>query len=108
MKRDTSICDRLSLETEDPVIQELEDVILESDFPQSGHQRGDMGTIVLVHQGDKGDEVEFTTLDGETVAVVTLPTSQVRRPASVRSPMREIRQDRRLSRCLFFHPFLAL
>jgi hypothetical protein len=33
---------------------------------------------VLVHQGGKGYEVEFTTLDGETVAVVTLLASQVR------------------------------
>ena len=54
------------------MIQELEDVILESDLPQKGLQRGDIGTVVLVHQEDKGYEVEFTTLDGETIAVVTL------------------------------------
>ncbi len=74
----TSICDHLSIEREDTIIQELEDVILESDPPQNGLQRGDIGTVVLVHQGDKGYEVEFTTLDGEKVAVVTLPASQVR------------------------------
>ncbi len=33
------------------MIQELEDVILESDLPQNGLQRGDIGTVVLVHQG---------------------------------------------------------
>ena len=60
------------------MIQELEDVILESDLPQKGLQRGDIGTVVLVHQEGKGYEVEFTTLDGETVAVVTLSASQVR------------------------------
>ena len=60
------------------MIQELEDVILKSDLPQNGLQRGDIGTVVLVHQEGKGYEVEFTTLDGETVAVVTLLASQVR------------------------------
>jgi hypothetical protein len=34
--------------------------------------------VVLVHQNGKGFEVEFTTLDGETVAVVTLSDSQIR------------------------------
>ena len=34
--------------------------------------------MVLIHQNGKGYEVEFTTLGGETVAVVTLPASQVR------------------------------
>ncbi|MDR4493130.1 MAG: DUF4926 domain-containing protein [Nitrospirales bacterium] len=43
------------------MIQELEDVILESDLPQNGLQRGDIGTIVLVHQEGKGYEMEFTT-----------------------------------------------
>jgi len=53
-------------------------VILESDLPQNKLQRGDIGTVVLVHQEGKGYEVEFTTLDGETVAVVTLSASQDR------------------------------
>ena len=38
----------------------------------------DIGTVVLVHQHDKGYEVEFVTLDGETVAVVSLFPAQVR------------------------------
>jgi len=33
---------------------------------------------VLVHQQDGGYEVEFTTLSGDTVAVVTLDASDVR------------------------------
>ena len=43
-----------------------------------GLARGDVGTVVLAHQNGEGFEVEFTTLDGETVAVVTLSASQVR------------------------------
>lgn len=65
------------------MIQELEDVILKSDLPLDGLQQGDIGTVVLIHQEGKGYEVEFTSLDGETVAVVTLPASQVR-PAHTR------------------------
>ncbi|MFM8552564.1 MAG: DUF4926 domain-containing protein [Nitrospiraceae bacterium] len=60
------------------MIQELDDVILECDLPTHGLRQGDIGTVVLVHRAGEGYEVEFTTLDGETVAVVTLLSSQVR------------------------------
>jgi hypothetical protein len=60
------------------MIEELEDVILTCDLPEHGLRRGDIGTVVLVHQAGKGFEVEFTTLDGETVAIVTLMADQVR------------------------------
>jgi len=60
------------------MIQELEDVILACDLPEQGLTRGDIGTVVLVHKEGKGYEVEFTTLDGETVAIVTLRADQVR------------------------------
>jgi hypothetical protein len=60
------------------MIEELEDVILTCDLPEHGLRRGDIGTVVLGHQAGKGYEVEFTTLDGETVAIVTLMANQVR------------------------------
>lgn len=60
------------------MIEELDDVVLTSDLPAHGLARGDIGTVVLIHQGGKGFEVEFTTLDGETVAIVTLMANQVR------------------------------
>ncbi len=60
------------------MIEELEDVILTCDLPKHGLARGDIGTVVLVHQKGKGYEVEFTTLDGKTVAIVTLAADQVR------------------------------
>ena len=60
------------------MIQELEDVVLETDLPEHGLRRGDIGTVVLIHREGQGYEVEFTTLDGETVAVVTLLAVQVR------------------------------
>jgi len=60
------------------MIQELEDVILTCDLPEQGLARGDIGTVVLIHEKGKGYEVEFTTLDGETIAIVTLRADQVR------------------------------
>ena len=60
------------------MIQELESVVLQVDFPEYGLKQGDVGTVVLVHREGEGDEVEFVTLNGETVTVVTLMASQVR------------------------------
>ena len=58
--------------------KELESVVLTTDLPEYGLKKGDLGTVVLVHHEGKGYEVEFVTLDGETVAVISLPPSQVR------------------------------
>jgi ATP-dependent exoDNAse (exonuclease V) alpha subunit len=60
------------------MIQELDRIVLANDLPEYGLKEGDIGTVVLVHQHDKGYEVEFVTLDGETVAVVSLFAAQVR------------------------------
>lgn len=60
------------------MIHELESVVLETDIPESGLKRGDIGTVVMFHKGGEGVEVEFVALDGETVALVTLRVSQIR------------------------------
>jgi hypothetical protein len=60
------------------MIRELDRVILERDLPEFGLRRGDLGTVVLVHNGGAGYEVEFMTLGGETVAVTTLEKTEVR------------------------------
>ena len=59
------------------MIKELDTIVLTSDLPEFGLRAGDLGTVVLVHQHG-GYEVEFVTLDGETVAVISLPPEQVR------------------------------
>lgn len=64
------------------MIQELDRVVLTTDLPEYTLEQGDIGTVVLVHQGGKGYEVEFVTLDGETVAVVSLYSVQVRQISS--------------------------
>ncbi len=60
------------------MIKELASVVLTTDMPERGLLTGDIGTVVLVHQQGQGYTVEFVTLGGETVAVVTLPAEQVR------------------------------
>ncbi|HKB46868.1 MAG TPA: DUF4926 domain-containing protein [Ktedonobacterales bacterium] len=60
------------------MIDELSTVVLTTDLPQYGLRAGDLGTVVLVHQGGDGYTVEFTTLSGDTIAVATLPADHVR------------------------------
>jgi hypothetical protein len=60
------------------MIDELDLVVLKRDLPAERLAAGDVGTVVLVHQQGAGYEVEFTTLSGDTVALVTLDASDVR------------------------------
>lgn len=63
------------------MINEFETVVLTTDLPEHRLAKGDIGTVVLVHEGGKGCTVEFMTLNGNTVAVVTLLAHQVRQTA---------------------------
>ncbi len=74
------------------MIDELDLVVLKRDLPETRLAAGDVGTVVLVHQQGAGYEVEFTTLAGDTVAVVTLEASDVRPVAA-----REISHARAVS-----------
>jgi len=60
------------------MIEELDAVVLTRDLPEEQLAVGDVGTVVLVHGGGAGYEVEFTTLTGDTVAVIILDASSVR------------------------------
>jgi hypothetical protein len=59
------------------VIEALDTVVLTTNLPEYHLQTGDVGTVILVHRHG-GYEVKFATLDGETVAEVTLSPDQVR------------------------------
>jgi hypothetical protein len=59
-------------------IPEYAQVALTEDLPARGLKAGDVGTVVMVHNGGEGFEVEFCTLTGETIDVVTLHAPQVR------------------------------
>lgn len=59
------------------MIREHDMVVLTCDLPEHGLKRGDVGTVVHIHR-DAAYGVEFMTLDGETVAVLSLAQGQVR------------------------------
>ena len=75
------------------MINELDRIVLTGPVPEALLEKGDVGTVVHVYDDGKAYEVEFTTLDGQTAAVVTVEASQVR-PVSGR----EITHARELAR----------
>lgn len=60
-------------------IKELDKIVLNKDIPEYNLKKGDIGTIVMVHIEGEGYEVEFMTLDGDTVSVETLKSSDIRK-----------------------------
>jgi hypothetical protein len=60
------------------MIKEHDCVVLMQDLTAASLKAGDIGTVVHVHQGGAGYEVEFMTLTGETITVATLLPSQIR------------------------------
>ncbi|NJP11195.1 MAG: DUF4926 domain-containing protein [Leptolyngbyaceae cyanobacterium RU_5_1] len=60
------------------MIQEFDRIVLVSDLPEFNLKQGDIGTVVLIHRGGEGYEIEFVALDGETIAVVSLFAFQIR------------------------------
>jgi len=59
------------------MMAEYETAVLTEDIPERGLRCGDVGTVVMVH-GHGGYEVEFLTLTGETLAVLSLGSDMVR------------------------------
>jgi hypothetical protein len=60
------------------MLKELDTVVLTTDLPQQRLRKGDVGAVVLVHRDGAAYEVEFATLGGVTLAVITLPPDAVR------------------------------
>jgi hypothetical protein len=60
------------------MIKEFDPVVLTQSLPEEGLQAGDVGWVVMIHAGGAGYEIEFVTLTGETISVVTVPTEAVR------------------------------
>ena len=60
------------------MIAEHERVVLKTDVPENGLKQGDVGTVVHVFPEGQAYIVEFLTLQGETVAVSTLPAEAIR------------------------------
>ncbi len=67
----------------------FQDVILTADVPEHDLCVGDVGTVVerhVVAGKEDGYSVEFFDMTGQTVAVVTLPSSDLRQPTSSDRP----------------------
>ena len=60
------------------MIEELDRVALTRNLAEHGLIAGDIGAVVGVHQGGKGYTLEFMSLDGTTIAIVTLDAKDVR------------------------------
>jgi ribulose-5-phosphate 4-epimerase/fuculose-1-phosphate aldolase len=60
------------------MIKEHDRVALSRDLPEHGLTRGDLGTVVHIYADGKAYEVEFMTLTGETIGVVTLEAVDIR------------------------------
>lgn len=59
-------------------INEHDRVVLAVELSPEKLAPGDVGTVVHVYRDGAEFEVEFVSLDGETVAVVTLERAQIR------------------------------
>ena len=66
------------------------DVILTRDVAEHGLRTGDVGTVVERHivpgVAEEGYSVEFFDMTGDSVAVVTLPESDLRMPTAADRP----------------------
>ena len=52
------------------MIRELVMVTPIEDHPAEGLAKGDMGTVVMAHEGGKAFEIEFVTLAGDPLGVL--------------------------------------
>ncbi len=59
-------------------MQESDRVALTQDLPEHGLRAGDIGMILHVYGEHTGYEVEFATLSGELIALVSLYPAQIR------------------------------
>ncbi len=55
----------------------MDTVILVKDYPDQGLVKGNMGAVVMVHDGGNAFEVEFVTLACDTLGVLTMTADEV-------------------------------
>lgn len=62
------------------MITEHQRVVLTHDLPEHDLKAGDIGIVVHIYGEHKGYEVEFVTMRGEHVALVSVEEHQIRQP----------------------------
>ena len=60
------------------MIKEHDRIVLKAAIPAEGLEAGDVGSVVHLYRDGLAYEVEFTTLNGDTAAVVTVEAAHVR------------------------------
>ncbi|WP_119072173.1 DUF4926 domain-containing protein [Aggregatilinea lenta] len=60
------------------MIKEHDRIVLTVDLPDYQLRAGDVGTVVHIYRTGEAYEVEFFTLDGQTLDVVTVEAAQAR------------------------------
>jgi hypothetical protein len=60
------------------MINELDTIVLSHDIDEYGLKEGDIGAVVHRYSDGLAFEVEFVTGEGETVAVLTLNSQDIR------------------------------
>lgn len=59
------------------MLAEHDQVVLTRDLPEHGLVAGDIGAVLAVHLQGTGFTLEFTTLQGDTLAIVTVRASDI-------------------------------
>ena len=59
-------------------MKELDAVVLTRDLPAHELKAGDVGAVVHVYAPGSSIDVEFVRADGRTLALVTLPSADIR------------------------------
>ena len=60
------------------MIKELDTIVLSHDEKEYGLKKGDIGAVVHVYSDEAAYEVEFVSGEGETLAVLTLTSKDIR------------------------------
>ena len=71
--------------------QEHSQVVLTCPLPGLGLEPGDVGVVVHVHAQGAAYEVEFMSLDGRTIGVQTLQSTQLRQVSASAVPHERMR-----------------
>ncbi len=60
------------------MLKEFERAYLVEDLSDTSFVKGDVGTVVMIHENGAGYEIEFFAADSSTLGVETVTASQVK------------------------------
>lgn len=60
------------------MIHELDQIVLTADIAGTQFKAGDVGVVVHIYESGQHFEVEFFSLGGDTLDIVTVPVTAVR------------------------------